>query len=299
MNQYQHSSDPPPILMQVKSYVNTLRDDQERPSRHLVIAVVMTVALFAFELFNFDTTRYALDSLIGNASFLSLSWAVILAIAFCSIDFAGLIRMFTPENDANERKEVYYLMGAWLLGATMNAVMTWWAVSLTLLEHQFGNEVLSREVLLKVVPVFVAVLVWLTRILFIGALSVTGEQLISYHRRQRRNQNRRAPAMAQPRNKAAIKERPAGYVSRRPQPVMQEQLVVESEAPAPRAKTATRKPRSSRKRQAADTVVQQEPLVKPTSRPGSRPPGPPRRTSRSKEAVRPPSDKSYEASQRN
>ncbi|MCB9006283.1 MAG: hypothetical protein H6656_02705 [Ardenticatenaceae bacterium] len=43
-------------------------------------------------------------------------------------------------------------MGAWLLGATMNAVMTWWAISLTLLTHDFGNEVLSREQLLRWVP---------------------------------------------------------------------------------------------------------------------------------------------------
>ena len=68
-------------------------------------------------------------------------------------------------------------VGAWLLGATMNAIMTWWAVSLTLLENPVGNAVLSSEVLLKTVPIFVAVLVWLTRILFIGALSVTGDHL--------------------------------------------------------------------------------------------------------------------------
>jgi hypothetical protein len=68
-------------------------------------------------------------------------------------------------------------MGAWLLGATMNAVMTWWAVSLTLLSHDFGNEVLARETLLKLVPVFVAALVLLTRILFIGAFSVAGEHI--------------------------------------------------------------------------------------------------------------------------
>jgi hypothetical protein len=68
-------------------------------------------------------------------------------------------------------------MGAWLLGATLNAAMTWWAVSLTLLNHSFGNEVLSREQLLQIVPIFVAALVWLTRILFIGAFSVAGEHL--------------------------------------------------------------------------------------------------------------------------
>jgi hypothetical protein len=102
-----------------------------------------------------------------------------LAIAFCAIDFAGLARLFTPERGSNEPTAVWYLMGAWLLGATMNAIMTWWAISLTLLTHDFGNEVLSREQLLRWVPFFVATLVWLTRILFIGAISVAGEYMFA------------------------------------------------------------------------------------------------------------------------
>ena len=142
-----------------------------------IVGLILTVALFAFEIFNFDTTRYALNNLLGDVSFWKFGWATILAIAFCAIDFAGLARIFTPEQGADEPKAVWYLMGAWLLGATMNAVMTWWAVSLTLLSHNFGNEVLSRAQLLQTVPIFVATLVWLTRILFIGAFSVAGEHL--------------------------------------------------------------------------------------------------------------------------
>ncbi len=60
----------------------------------------------------------------------------------------------------------------------MNAIMTWWAVSTVLVSHPIGNEILSRELLVEVVPVFVAVLVWLTRILFIGAITVAGENLL-------------------------------------------------------------------------------------------------------------------------
>ena len=148
--------------------------------KHAVIGVILMVALFAFEIFNFDTTRYALDNLLGHVSFAGLGWATILAVAFCAIDFAGLVRLFAPESDGEQPKEVWYLMGAWLLGATMNALMTWWAVSLTLLNHEFGNEVLSREQLLQAVPIFVAVLVWLTRILFIGAITMAGEHLLSF-----------------------------------------------------------------------------------------------------------------------
>ena len=148
-----------------------------RLPRNTVIALLLLVALFAFEVFNFDTTQYALESLLGSVNFIGLRWATILAIAFCAIDFAGLAHLFTPEKGLQEPKEIWYLMGAWLLGATMNAIMTWWAVSLTLLSHDFGNEVLSRQQLLTAVPVFVAVLVWLTRVLFIGAISVAGESL--------------------------------------------------------------------------------------------------------------------------
>lgn len=150
-----------------------------------IMGVILVVALLAFEMFNFDTTRYALGNLLGDVRFAGVGWATILAIAFCAIDFAGLARLFTPERGQNEPTAVWYLMGAWLLGATMNAIMTWWAISLTLLTHDFGNEVLSREQLLRWVPFFVATLVWLTRILFIGAISVAGEYIFAGSQRQR------------------------------------------------------------------------------------------------------------------
>lgn len=149
-------------------------------TQKMVVAAVLIIALVSFEIFNFDTTRFALSSLLGDVRFLGVSWAAILAIAFCSIDFAGLTRIFTPERGQNEPKAAWYLTGAWLLGASLNAVMTWWAVSLTLLSHDFGNEVLSREQLLYWVPLFVAVFVWLTRILFIGAMSVAGEYIFDF-----------------------------------------------------------------------------------------------------------------------
>jgi hypothetical protein len=177
-----------------------------RVPRHLVIGLLLVFALLTFELFNFDTTRFALQSLLGDVRFATLTWASILAIAFCAIDFAGLAKFFTPERGGDEPKEVWYLMGAWFLGATMNAVMTWWAVSLTLLDSQLGNEILTREQMIRYVPIFVAALVWLTRILFIGALSVTGERLLygrnrparsrAASRRRKNSLPRRAPVFS-------------------------------------------------------------------------------------------------------
>ncbi len=151
-------------------------------SRKMVIAILLGVALIAFEIFNFDTTQYALTNLLGEIRFVGVLWASILAVAFCAIDFAGLVRIFTPQRGAEEPRAVWFLTGAWFLGTIANAVMTWWAVSLTLLGHEFGNEVLSREMLLRYVPIFVAMLVWLTRILFIGAFSVAGEEVFDRSR---------------------------------------------------------------------------------------------------------------------
>ncbi len=149
-----------------------------KANRGLLIGIILFIALIAFEIFNFDTTQFALRSLLGDVTFLGFQWATILAIAFCAIDFAGLNRLFTPEGSSKEQREVWFLMGAWLLGATMNAVMTWWAVSVTLLGNNLGNEVLDRQQILRYVPIFVAVLVWLTRILFIGSLSIAGETVL-------------------------------------------------------------------------------------------------------------------------
>lgn len=150
--------------------------------RQILIGMLLIIALLAFEVFNFDSTQFALDSLLGSISFIQLRWATILAIAFCAIDFAGLAHLFSSSRLIGPNREILYLMGAWLLGATMNALMTWWAVSLALLAHDFGNELISREQLLRIVPIFVAVLVWLTRVLFIGAFSIAGYQFFGSKR---------------------------------------------------------------------------------------------------------------------
>jgi len=151
-----------------------------RVNRGLVFGVIMFGALLAFELFNYTTTDFALSDFLGNVTFMGLRWAMILAVAFCGMDFAGIARLFTPERTRDERTEVWYLLGAWFLAATMNAMLTWWGVSLALLQHQsLGNEILSREQLIKIVPVFVAVLVWLIRILLIGTFSMAGDRFFT------------------------------------------------------------------------------------------------------------------------
>ena len=149
--------------------------------RGLAWFLIMIGALVAFELFNFSTTEYALNSFFGPHDALGLaSWATILSIAFCGIDFAGLSRLFTTASEwRREPREVWFLTLAWLLGAGMNAIMTWWAVATALSENPaLGNELVSRQQILQIVPVFVALLVWLTRVMLIGSLATLGDRLI-------------------------------------------------------------------------------------------------------------------------
>ena len=149
-------------------------------SRGLLFGLLIIGALLAFEIFNYSTTDFALTDLLGDLRFASFRWSTILAIAFCGIDFAGIARLFTPEQGADEPKEIWYLFGAWLLAATMNAGLTWWGVSLALVNHQsLGGSVVAQGTLVKVVPIFVAVMVWLIRILIIGTFSVAGDRLFS------------------------------------------------------------------------------------------------------------------------
>ena len=137
----------------------------------LVFMVILLTALVSFEIFNFSTTDYALRDLLGELSFAQIRWATILAVAFCGIDFAGVALLLTQAQAGEEPKETWYLFGAWLLGATMNAMLTWWGVSIAIATHSTQSaSVFDGEMLKNIVPVFVAIMVWVIRILIIGTL---------------------------------------------------------------------------------------------------------------------------------
>ncbi len=149
-------------------------------SRGMLFGLLIVGALLAFELFNYTTTEFALNDLLGGLRFAGIRWATILAIAFCGIDFAGIARLFTPQQGSYETKETWYLFAAWLLAASMNAMLTWWGVALAISNHEsLGGTVIARETLVQVVPIFVAIMVWLIRVLIIGTFSVAGDRLYS------------------------------------------------------------------------------------------------------------------------
>lgn len=153
-------------------------------NRNLVYGLLIFSALIFFEIFNFSTTDYALHDLLGELRFFGIQWSTTLSIAFCIIDFAGIARIFTPETGKDEPKEVWYLFGAWILAATMNASLTWWGVSMAIANHAVASTaIVKAETIIKIVPIFVAILVWVIRVLIIGTLSVTGEKLLTLQSR--------------------------------------------------------------------------------------------------------------------
>lgn len=193
----------------------TLFTNRLRIQRGFLFGILIVGALLAFELFNYSTTDFALTDLLGNLTFLGIGWATILSLAFCGIDFAGIARLFTPEQGTDEPHEVWYLFGAWMLAATMNAMLTWWGVSIAILNHQtLGNAVVERETLLKIVPIFVAVMVWLSRVLIIGTISVAGDRLFSQADMRVSTQTRRNAKTASPRKKDHSGSQPKPFGSR-------------------------------------------------------------------------------------
>jgi hypothetical protein len=192
MSRYSQSSNPGAIFQEILF------------RRAVLFGGLILLALLAFEVFNYSTTEFALNDVLGDLRFLGVRWATILAIAFCCIDFAGVARLFTPERGADEPAEVWYLFGAWLLAAGMNALLTWWGVSVAIANHQsLGGAVIPQPTLLKVVPVFVAVMVWLTRVLIIGTFAVAGERLFGML--AVRHQRSPQPEMVIPAVKPAVK----------------------------------------------------------------------------------------------
>ncbi|KKU09766.1 MAG: hypothetical protein UX13_C0031G0005 [Candidatus Woesebacteria bacterium GW2011_GWB1_45_5] len=131
----------------------------KKPNR-ILFWIGLVGALVAFELFNYSTTKYALSNLF-DITFAGMSWAIVLAIAFCAIDYAGISRAFTPNKPTGDK----YLLPAWFLVSALNA-------GFTLLAVLIANPELPRYVAFAV-----AMTVWTLRVLIVGAFWVTGERM--------------------------------------------------------------------------------------------------------------------------
>ncbi|HLO28621.1 MAG TPA: hypothetical protein VK249_05780 [Anaerolineales bacterium] len=149
--------------------------------RGVIFGLIILCALLAFEVFNYSSTLFALQDILGDLSFGPLRWATILAFAFCGIDFAGIARIFTPEQGRDEPAEVWYLFAAWFLAAAFNASLTWWGVSVAVLRHNAeGGVLLGQPAMVKIVPIFVAAMVLIIRVLLINTFSIAGDRIFSF-----------------------------------------------------------------------------------------------------------------------
>jgi len=187
---------------------------RSRVRSNTVYGMIIILAMFAFEAFNYGTTNYALKDLLGDLRFAGIPWATLMALAFCGLDFAGIARLITTNGREENPKASWYLFGAWLIAGTFNAILTWWGVSIAISSHTTVSAALaSTQSLTTIVPVMVAVMVWIIRILIIGSLSSALDKL------QNTNTRRPQPAARSTNNSTPQRfnpnqERPAANLHR-------------------------------------------------------------------------------------
>ncbi len=189
--------------------------------RGALFGTILVAALLSFEIFNFSTTQFALLDILGDMRFAGIRWATILALAFCGMDFAGIARIFTPEQGRDEPAEVWYLFGAWLLAAAFHASLTCWGVSVAIVNHQAaGARLIGPSTFVRVVPIFVAIMVWLIRVLIIGTFAIAGERLFTVadmRTMYRASRQAYAPAESEPQPRTSPAAVPT-YVRPAPRP---------------------------------------------------------------------------------
>jgi hypothetical protein len=182
-----------------------LENLRENPNS-LYMAIIIA-ALVAFEVFNFSTTDFALRGMFGSQSAVGMSWSTILALAFCGMDFAGIARLLAPRGAETESRDTWFLLGAWVLAAAMNAGLTWWGISIAVYNQPVDIAlILDPMTFVTAVPVLVAVMVWVIRILIIGTL-VSSLNKAFYSKQPKKEPVRQQPFGFRPGAQAV----PAGY----------------------------------------------------------------------------------------
>jgi hypothetical protein len=143
-----------------------------RSTHRIMTSLTALTALAAFEVFNYSTTAFALQSMFGNLSAGRMNLASLFALAICCMDIAGIICLFLPTTDMALPRHDRRLFGAWILAAGLNTWLTWRGISLAIAIRQAQiGWVVDVGVLTRTLPVFTAALIWLIRVLIIGSVS--------------------------------------------------------------------------------------------------------------------------------
>lgn len=133
--------------------------------------VLSLAALVAFELFHLSTTSFALNNLLGPAPHGGMAWSLVLGIAFCAVDIAGILNLAGNSNPAFRFKGRRWFFIAWVISLVFNIIITWWGLSTAIaIQQVHAGLIIDANLLMQVLPAFLAILLSLVRILIIGAL---------------------------------------------------------------------------------------------------------------------------------
>ena len=136
--------------------------------------------------------------MFGSQSAAGVSWSTVLALAFCGMDFAGIARLLAPRDSDSDSRDSWFLLGAWVLAAAMNAGLTWWGISLAVYNQPVDTAlILDPMTFVTAVPVLVALMVWVIRILIIGML-VSSMNKVLYSKQPARNLSNSSPSVFAP-----------------------------------------------------------------------------------------------------
>jgi hypothetical protein len=140
-----------------------------------VVLLSLSLSVFvSFEIFNFSVSFFALNNLPGGINDWGIRWAVILAIVFCIIDFGGIALYNLKERAGRKSRLPGWLFGIWMAGASLNTLLIWWGLSIAIAIQPVGKaRMVDTQILAILIPVSMAVLAGLIRILFTGTLAAS------------------------------------------------------------------------------------------------------------------------------
>lgn len=171
---------------------NQLFKDVRSRSNSLYVGIIV-LALAALEIFNFSTTDFALQDILGNQGGGLLTWSMILSLALCGMDIAGIAKILASPKGEPGNTSSWYLLGAWVLAAAMNAGLTWWGISVAIYNQPaHAVMIIDPMTYVTVVPVLVAVMVWVIRVLIIGTLVTSFSLVLEGSKQQREPAKKKA-----------------------------------------------------------------------------------------------------------
>ena len=147
--------------------------------------MLLLISLFVFEFVNYTTNVGAVESILGSRSvgllfYGQVSFAVLVGLAFCLVDFSGIARIFTPQRGKDEPNAVRVLFIVWLLSAVLNAGLTWWVATIWVASSYGGqNPLVNYNTVLVWAPRIIATLFFLVHFGLVYTVALVGDDLFS------------------------------------------------------------------------------------------------------------------------